>query len=182
MKLIKDQVKKFIFLDRDGIINIDYGYTHKIDNFVFKSEIFHILENFLDRNYEIIILTNQSGIGRGYYGEDEYEFLTNWMLKEFSKRKIKITDVFHCPHSPDDNCLCRKPRIGLYEKASEIYKIDKEKSWSIGDNERDIIASINFGIENTILVNQSANADKSSSKIVLKSLVELQNLIDHGEF
>lgn len=103
--------KKIIYLDRDGVINEDFGYVSKIENFKFVNGVFEACKEFLALGYEIIVVTNQSGIGRNYYSEDEFLELTKYMKNEFKKKDIDILNVYYCPHNPDDNCYCRKPRI-----------------------------------------------------------------------
>ncbi len=146
---------KAIFLDRDGIINKDYSYVHKKENFDFCDGIFETLQHFLDLDYQLFVVTNQSGIGRGYYTQEEFEELTAWMLESFTCRGIKITKVYHCPHSPEANCNCRKPKIGMFEQAQKEFEIDMKNSWMIGDKKSDIEAGKNAGIPNTIFVNSS---------------------------
>ena len=93
-----------IFLDRDGIINEDINYLHKIDEFEFIDGIFDSCLFLINLGYKIIIITNQSGIARGFYTEREYQKLTQWMLCKFIEKNIKILDVFHCPHGPESSC------------------------------------------------------------------------------
>lgn len=105
--------KKIIYLDRDGVINEDFGYVSKIENFKFVNGVFEACKEFLALGYEIIVVTNQSGIGRNYYSEDEFLELTKHMKNEFKKKDIDILNVYYCPHNPDDNCSCRKPKTGM---------------------------------------------------------------------
>ena len=142
---------KTIFLDRDGVINKDKNYVYKIDDFEFIDGIFDTCLHFLSLGYQIIIVTNQSGIQRGYFDEKQYQDLTNWMLAQFNKNHIKILDIFHCPHGPKSSCNCRKPKPGMLVNAQKKYCIDMRNSWMIGDTERDISAAKLSGIRNTIL-------------------------------
>ena len=148
---------KAVFLDRDGVINIDKGYVYKIENFEFVDGVFEALEYLQKLKYKLFIITNQSGIGRGYYSMDDFQKLTYFMLNKFKKSDIKIEDVQFCPHSPDDNCKCRKPQTKMVENILKKYDIELEKSWLIGDKESDILCAINAGIKNTILVNKTCN-------------------------
>ena len=95
---------KTIFLDRDGVINKEVNYLFKIDDFQFIEGIFEACKDFQFNKFEIIIITNQSGISKGIYTEDDYKKLTDWMLKEFKKRNIEILDIFHCPHDSNSSC------------------------------------------------------------------------------
>jgi D-glycero-D-manno-heptose 1,7-bisphosphate phosphatase len=153
-----------IFLDRDGVINIEKNYLYKIEDFDFVRGVFSACRHYIKKGYKIIIVTNQSGISRGYYSLKDYQILTNWMMNQFKINNIEILDVFHCPHSPNDRCSCRKPMPGMFLKAQKKYDINMKNSWVIGDKEADIIAANVSGIENTILVKSGHKIDVSSSK------------------
>jgi len=168
---------KTIFLDRDGVINKEVNYLHKIDDFEFVDGIFDACLYFQQLGYKIIIVTNQSGIARGYYNESDYQKLTQWMLGQFEKNNIKILDVFHCPHGPDSTCDCRKPKPGMFLKANAKHNIDMEKSWMIGDKERDLIAANRAGIHNTILLKNSHKIDKSKASFFLDSIQRAKQII-----
>ena len=170
---------KTIFLDRDGVINKEINYLHKIDDFEFIDGIFDACLYFQSLGYKIIIITNQSGISRGYYSHSDYQKVTQWMLDQFKYKNINILDVFHCPHGPDSTCDCRKPKPGMFLKAKDKHNTDMEKSWMIGDKERDIIAANSAGIDNTILVRSSHRIDESNSnaKIILDSIQQAKQII-----
>ena len=147
---------KAIFLDRDGVINLDKAYVSKIEDFEFCEGVFEALTHFQNLGYLVIIVTNQSGIGRGYYTEEDFQKLTAWMRKELLHVKIKIDAVYHCPHAPEANCACRKPQSGMFLKAIEDFDIDVKKSWMIGDKPSDIEAALGAGILNTILLGKTS--------------------------
>ena len=164
-------MKKALFLDRDGIVNIEKNYLHKIDDFEFIDGIFDLCKYYQNLGYLIFIVTNQSGIARGYYSEEDFALLTSWMLKEFVKKNIEIKKVYHCPHHPDisGECDCRKPHAGMLLNAAKEYNIDLKNSVMVGDKERDIEAALNAGVDETYLFD-SLNSVKFSkaTKIVLK--------------
>jgi D-glycero-D-manno-heptose 1,7-bisphosphate phosphatase len=168
---------KTIFLDRDGVINKDINYLHKINDFEFIDGIFDSCLYFQSLGYKIIIITNQSGISRGYYSHSDYQKITQWMLDQFKYKNINILDVFHCPHGPDSTCDCRKPKPGMFLKAKAKHNTDMEKSWMIGDKERDIIAANRAGIHNTILLNSSLRIDKSKANFFLDSIQRAKQII-----
>jgi D-glycero-D-manno-heptose 1,7-bisphosphate phosphatase len=170
---------KTIFLDRDGVINKEIHHLFKIEDFVFLDGVFEACLNFQKLGYKIIIITNQSGIARGLYSENDYSILTKWMINKFKKRKIYILDEFHCPHLPNYNCDCRKPMPGLLNKAKAQYHIDMSKSWMIGDKETDIKAANASGIDNTILVRSGhlIDEDNSRSKYILDSIKQSTEII-----
>lgn len=171
--------KKVIFLDRDGVINVDTGYVYKIEDFKFIDGVFKACLHFKKLGFDIIIVTNQSGIGRGYFTQDDFNKLNKYIKKEFLKNDIKILDVFFCPHKPEDKCNCRKPEIGMIEQALNLYDIDLKNSWMIGDKSSDIQLAINSNIKNSILIN-STYIDKKEinlSNFVVNSLDETINII-----
>ena len=170
---------KTIFLDRDGVINREAQYLYKIDDFEFIDGIFDACQYFQSLGYKIIIITNQSGISRGYYTESDYQKVTQWMLDQFKYKNINILDIFHCPHGPDSTCDCRKPKPGMFLKAKTKHNIDMEKSWLIGDKEVDVIAANEAGIENTILVRSGHKIDESNSnaRFILDSIQHSKQII-----
>ena len=119
--------QKTIFLDRDGVINIDKHYVYKIEDFEFFENLFETCRYFQKLGYKLIIVTNQSGIAREYFKKKDFENLTEWMLNKFKSNDINILDVFYSPHKPEDNCSCRKPKPGMIQKACEKYNIDLKK-------------------------------------------------------
>jgi len=171
--------KKAIFLDRDGVINKEVGYLHNIEDFEFINGVFESCSYFQSIGYEIIIITNQSGIGRGYYPEEDFYKVNDWMLSQFSLNEVNILDVFFCPHGPEDNCNCRKPNPGMLITAKEKYNISMKKSWMIGDKEADILAAHQAGIPNTILVRTGHKIDEISSKsdYILDSIIDSKDVI-----
>ena len=170
---------KTIFLDRDGVINKDINYLHKIDDFEFIDGIFDVCLYFQSLGYKIIIITNQSGISRGYYSHSDYQKVTQWMLNQFKYKNIDILDVFHCPHGPDSTCDCRKPKPGMFLKARDKHNTDMEKSWMIGDKEEDIMAANAANIMNTILVRSGhkVNEANSNAKYFLDSIQYSKKII-----
>jgi len=144
--------QKALFLDRDGIINIDYGYVSKIEDFHFTEGIFDLLHLFLNQGYLLFIVTNQSGINRHYYTQNDFDTLTQWMLDTFKKNNIPIQKVSYCPHSPEDNCSCRKPNTGMIDDILKQYTIELSSSWLIGDKQSDIDLAINSHTGHTIAI------------------------------
>ena len=173
--------KNIIFLDRDGVINKEINYLHKIEDFEFIDGIFDACLHFQDLGYKIIIITNQSGIFRGYYSEIDYQLMTEWMLNQFENKGIKILDTFYCPHGPNSTCECRKPKPGMLLEATIKNNINLENSWMIGDKELDIEAAEAAGIHNTILVRSGYKIDEFISKATffLDSIQQSIKVITH---
>lgn len=145
-------MQKALFLDRDGIINVDYGYVHTIETFEFTEGIFELLKLFQSKGYLLFVVTNQSGIGRGYYTEEAFTTLTTWMIQAFKQQGITIHAVEHCPHTPADKCHCRKPKTGMIDKLLQHYPIDLQNSWMIGDKQSDIDLAYNAKIGKSIAI------------------------------
>jgi D-glycero-D-manno-heptose 1,7-bisphosphate phosphatase len=170
---------KTIFLDRDGVINKEVGYLHKIEDFNFINGVFEACVYIQSLGYQLIIVTNQSGIDRGYYNEEDFHKMTNWMLKQFRENNVEILDVFFCPHGPESTCDCRKPKPGMFNKANDKYDIDMRNSWMIGDKEADIEAANAAEIPNTILVKSGHVIDEINSKasFILDSIKQIKTVI-----
>ena len=166
-------------MDRDGVINKEVGYLHKIKDFQFIDGVFDACLHFQLLGFKLVVITNQSGIGRGYYSEDEFHAVNNWMLEQFSARGVDVLDVFFCPHGPEDGCSCRKPKPGMLLTAKEKHDIGTSQSWMIGDKEADVSAANAAGINNAILVKSGHDIDEenSNAKHVLDSIKQAQTVI-----
>jgi D-glycero-D-manno-heptose 1,7-bisphosphate phosphatase len=166
-------VNKALFLDRDGVVNVEKNYLHKIEEFELMEGIIDVCHAYQDQGYLILIVTNQSGISRGYYSEEDFAHLSQWMIDHFKTFGITITRIYHCPHheSIDGLCECRKPEPGMFLEARKEYDLDMEHSVMIGDNERDIEASFKAGVGMNILL--SREAVSSQADRVIHTLVEL---------
>lgn len=144
MMVTEEMLKKAVFLDRDGTINKDKGYVYQIEEFEILPGVIKGLRLLQDVGYLLILVTNQSGIARGYYTEQDFQILTAWMMERFKTMGIQIAEVYYCPHLPNAPipmyrkiCRCRKPGTGLYERAVKEFHIDLSKSYAIGDKIRD---------------------------------------------
>jgi len=151
--------RKAVFLDRDGVINKEINYLHKIKDFEFTENCIDALKTLQSNNFLLFIVTNQAGIGRGYYTESDFHQLNNWMLTTLEKQNVKITEVQFCPHHAEEgigeykiDCECRKPKAGMLTSLIEKYQIDTENSILIGDKLSDIGAGELAKIATLILV------------------------------
>jgi D-glycero-D-manno-heptose 1,7-bisphosphate phosphatase len=144
---------KAVFLDRDGVLNQEMG------DYVRRVEDFHILDNFdalktlQDRGYLLLVATNQGGLAKGWYTEDELAKMHRHLKEAYHTHGVEITDIFYCPHHPDftGDCDCRKPKPGLLLQGIEKYNIDPAKSYFIGDRERDMEAAAAAGVKGILI-------------------------------
>jgi D-glycero-D-manno-heptose 1,7-bisphosphate phosphatase len=143
-------MNKAIFLDRDGVINKkgkEY-YIWKVEDFEFNQGVIEALKVFKSRGYLLIVITNQGGISKKVFTEDQLSLLHNYMEKELDLNNAGLTHIYYCPHHSDNElCECRKPGSLLFEKAIKDYNIDPNLSYMIGDSEVDMIASSRAGIK-----------------------------------
>ncbi|QIW16030.1 D-glycero-beta-D-manno-heptose-1,7-bisphosphate 7-phosphatase [Pasteurellaceae bacterium RH1A] len=174
---------KAIFLDRDGTINIDHGYVHKIDDFQIIEGVGKALKLLQDKGYLLVLVTNQSGIARGYFSEDQFLQLTEWFDWSLDEDYGVVLDgIYYCPHHPDgqgqygQDCDCRKPKAGMFKEAMRDLNIDPAQSLMVGDKLEDLLAAENAGVKTKILVRTgkavTPEAEAKADK-VLDSLADL---------
>lgn len=151
-------MNKTIFLDRDGTINVDYGYVYDINKLEFVNGVISSLKRLCEMGYQLIVITNQSGIGRGYFGLDDYYKFEKNMLDRLKIEGVNIKQVYVCPHSPEEECNCRKPKTALFEQAAIDWDVDWSLSFAIGDRIRDLcicnykpVKGILLGKEETLI-------------------------------
>ncbi len=163
---------KAIFLDRDGTINIPRkDYVQKVDHFRFATGALNALKKLSQADYKIIIITNQSGIGRKVFKENELKKIHQYMALEVKKSGGRIDAIYYCPHHPNDNCNCRKPKIGMFLKAVKDFNINLSKSWFIGDDQKDVVAGRYANIKTIKL------GEKMPAHLKLKPNYYAKNLI-----
>lgn len=137
--------RKAVFFDRDGVVNIDKGYVYSQNEFEFNSGIFDLLSFYKSKGYLLLVVTNQSGIARGYYSIDDFLKLTEFMQTSIKERLgFAFDKVYFCPHL--EGCNCRKPKVGMFEEADMDFGIDFENSIMIGDKDTDMQAAQKMGI------------------------------------
>lgn len=138
---------KAIFFDRDDTLIKDKGYMYKVEDLDFFPDTFNVLKELQAKGYLLFIVTNQSGIGRGYFKESDMHAFHEAMITELEKQNIKIEKIVFCPHSPEDKCDCRKPSPKLINELCDEFNIDKNLSWMVGDKDSDIKAGENAGLK-----------------------------------
>lgn len=143
--------EKAIFLDRDGTLIEDIGYVSDPKDLKILPSVISALKKFRSENWKLVIITNQSGIGRGYYCKNDFFAFHSQFDHELAKNDLAVDGIYYCPHTPEDNCQCRKPKIGLFEQASLDMNIALPLSWMIGDKLSDIEAGLNAGCKAILL-------------------------------
>lgn len=142
---------KAVFIDRDGTINIDGPYLSDPDRFEMYPGVGNGIKALKENGFKIIVITNQSGIARGYFTENDLAEIHAKMKREFKKFNVELDGIYYCPHHPDDGCNCRKPKTGLFDKAIKEHDIDVKKSYMLGDKNLDVVAGRNVGTK-TVLI------------------------------
>jgi len=155
--------KRAVFLDRDGTININVNYLDSPDNFKMYKGVAEGIKLLNENNFLIIVITNQSGIARGFFSKKTLENIHKKMIEELKEKGAKVDAIYYCPHHPDDNCDCRKPRTGLLKKAVENFDISTVSSYFIGDRMLDVEAGYKIGCK-TILVPEDKEKVKKEMK------------------
>lgn len=173
-------LKPAVFLDRDGTVNVEKGYLYKIEDFEYLAGAVEGLRQLLSWGYSPVIITNQSGIARGYYSEEDFCKLTDWMLSDLEGKGIHIEGVYYCPHHPEGRvakytkiCKCRKPKTGLFYQAAAELGLDLDKSIAIGDKPRDLKICNETAVKGFLL---SDDGGKSEEYLICRDWGEI---IDH---
>lgn len=158
-------MNKAVFLDRDGVINVERGYTHRIEDFVILPDVVEYLQLFLKKGYLIIVVSNQSGVAKNLYTQEDVEVIHSFLTNELIKSNIKLSEIYYCIHHPDvSHCICRKPDSLFVEKAIARFNIDPSLSYFIGDKDRDVQAAEKAGVKG-ILIEANSPLKLISDKI-----------------
>ncbi len=170
-------MNKALFLDRDGVVNIDCAYPHKPEQIIFSDGIFNLCKKALSKGYLLIVVTNQAGVAKGYFTEDDVKRLHDWMQQQFINQGIKIDAFYYCPFHPDAKVQrykkhsdCRKPAPGMILQAAKDFDIDISKSLMVGDKESDRILLPEL---KSIIIKSKYSAEKYD----VESLAEVENLL-----
>lgn len=181
-----NRMNKAIFLDRDGTLNIDYGYVHEIDNFKFIDGAIDALRELKKMGYMLVLVTNQSGIARGYFSEDQFLQLTEWMDWSLAEQDVDLDGIYYCPHHPEgkgeykEDCDCRKPKPGMLLQAIKELKIDPTQSIMVGDKVEDLKAGIGAKVKMNVLVRTGKPVTEEGERVadyVLDSIVDLPRIL-----
>jgi D-glycero-D-manno-heptose 1,7-bisphosphate phosphatase len=152
-------MRRAAFLDRDGVINVDTGYVHRIEDFEFVPGTLEACRELARRRWLLVVATNQSGIGRGLYTERDFHALTDWMRGRFEESGAPLAGVYYCPHHPTDAldgfriaCDCRKPQPGMLLQAAKALSVGLAQSMLFGDTCEDLLAAQRAGIAHRVLL------------------------------
>jgi len=181
-------MKKIIFLDRDGTINVDTGYIHEIEKFQFENNAVKGLQELQKKGFEFIVVTNQSGIARGYYTEEDFWKFNDHVISELEKHGIKILKTYFSPFHPEKgvgkykkDSTCRKPGTGMLEYAEKDFQIDNKNSWIIGDKWADVKTGADFGIK-SILVKTGKGGSGDEKYEPKRYTYVAEDLLDSANF
>ena len=173
---------KAVFLDRDGTINVEKHYLYRQEDFEYIPGVIDALRKLQELGYILIIISNQSGIARGYYTEEDYKRLDDWMKDDLKQKGINITASYYCPHHPEAKiieyrceCKCRKPGTELFRKAKEDYNIDMGASLAIGDKVRDLAICMGEDVKGFLLTGEKVTINDSNITVCPK----WQDIIEH---
>ena len=179
----KDNISKVAFLDRDGVLNKDLGYVSSSSRFYLMENVISGMHLLQAMGFNILFYTNQSGIARGLYSSDEFEYFTNWVHAQLHQNEIRVLGTYYCPHHPEFTgpCSCRKPSTGMLRAAISKFKVDLTHSLAIGDKLTDLTPAAELGVNHLYLLDPQSNVqrDIGYKYTSAKSWVELVNIIKH---
>lgn len=155
-------MNKAVFLDRDGCVTEDLGFVYKVEDFKFEKNAVEGLR--LLRDFRLIFITNQSGIGRGYFKFEDFLDYNSRVIEELKKCGISIEKTYVCPHRPEDNCECRKPKTKLIKDAEKDFSIDLGRSFMIGDKKIDVEMGHNAGCKSILVLTGNGMKEKENSE------------------
>ena len=175
-----------LLLDRDGVVNVDHGYVASRDRFAFMDGIFPLTRHAMDRGFRIAVVTNQSGIARGYFTEAEFLDLSDWMRSAFQAQGVTLAGVFHCPYHRDGvveryarDSFWRKPNPGMILEAAQRLDLDLTRSAFLGDQPTDMAAAQAAGVGLRALLSGAETADGSRATAASLTVTGVAGLIPH---
>ena len=179
-------MKPAVFLDRDGTINVDKDYMYRVEDFEYMEGAVEGLRALERAGFLLVVVTNQSGIARGYFTENDYHILMNWMKKDLAEKGIHIAADYFCPHllgarvkKYEIECECRKPKTGLYTRAIRELNIDPDRSYAVGDKTRDLEICRTTGVTGVLLGDK--NKEREDYFSICENWKEIVDLIKGGD-
>jgi len=177
--------KRAVFLDRDGVLNVDNGYVSQVDDFEFIEGVIDACKKLKDKGYLLVVITNQSGIARGYFSEKQFHTLTEWMDWSLADRGVDLDGIYYCPHHAEKglgkykiDCNCRKPKPGMLLSAIDELNIDVSDSILVGDKMSDIEAGIAAGVKTNYLVKTGKEISTEGNKLATAVFADLATLVE----
>lgn len=168
--------KSAIMLDRDGVINYERkDYVKSLQEFKFIDNAIEAIKLLSTSGNPIVVITNQSAIGRGLLSKAELERIHEYMIREIEKGGGKIDALYYCPHMPNEGCDCRKPKTRLFKNAESDLNLDLSKSWYVGDKPEDEEAGRRAGCKTIVINSNTPGALLEASKTVLHSIKERES-------
>ena len=183
--------ERYVFIDRDGVINKDpggwteYNYVTRREDFYLLPGALEALEKLAEAGYKGVIISNQQGVGKGYFTEKDLEAVTDEMLQKIKKAGGDIEGVYYCTHAKEEACSCRTPKTGLFEKAEKELGIDPRGKFYIGDTERDMEAGRAAGLRTILVLSGKSSRDDAKSwhakpDFICDNFLEAANLVIKG--
>jgi D-glycero-D-manno-heptose 1,7-bisphosphate phosphatase len=177
--------KRAVFLDRDGVVNVDNGYVSQVDDFEFIEGVIEACKKLKEKGYLLVLITNQSGIARGYFSEEQFHSLTEWMDWSLADRGVDLDGIYYCPHHADKglgeykvDCDCRKPKPGMLLSAIKDLNIDVSNSILVGDKVSDLQAGIAAGIKRNYLVRTGKEITSEGEQLATAVFDDLATLVE----
>lgn len=188
---LNDTRRRAVFLDRDGVINLDKAYVHRWEDFEFAPGAIEAMRQLKAAGYDLVVVTNQSGIARGMYTQDQFRQLTEHMCEELARFDARPAAVYHCPHHPSGSvaefavdCLCRKPQPGLVLEAARDLQLSLVDSIMVGDKPSDMEAARAAGVGRAYKVasdNELSDEGDGGADAAFANLLECVRFVLHGE-
>ncbi|MBF0169620.1 MAG: HAD family hydrolase [Nitrospinae bacterium] len=176
---------KALFLDRDGVINVDAGYVHAVEAFRFVEGVFDLTRTAIGLGYLPVVVTNQAGIGRGYYSERQFVELTEWMLGEFDRQGCPLAAVYYSPYHAEHgkgeyrrDTWCRKPNPGMLFDAKARFGLDLSASALVGDKASDMVAALRAGVGLSILIgSDDAPLPEGVAPVIVPTVLDAETIL-----
>jgi len=178
--------RRALFLDRDGVINLDHGYVHRAEDTQWVPGIFELCRVAKEVGCLLIVVTNQAGIARGYYDESQFRAYTRWLHDEFRSRGVALQATCYCPHHPEAKdpasraCDCRKPAPGMILEAARRYRISLGESALVGDKTWDVQAGCRAGVGLNLLYERAGDGGPGSVRTLPEAGVILRDYFETG--
>jgi histidinol-phosphate phosphatase family protein len=173
---VNSQSRAFVFLDRDGTLTVDHGFTHRVEDYALLEGVVDGLRHIAQQGYAIAIVTNQSGLGRGRFDLADLEAFQGHLLRDLARQGVTVEAVLHCPHLPDAGCACRKPEPGLLRRAERELGADLARSWVVGDRRSDVALAARGGCRGAVLV--LTGCGEEESRAVPASVPRARDLVE----